>query len=137
MIILFFCGFMTVLDSPYKSYAPRNRPGRYKAFIPGPLSVNPTLARKRKTRTDATNGNTGRISKKNAKAEDSRMGVNQPRNALEKIGLKKGATSRSRETVAPVRSVFHEYLRVYSIEEIFEKGISVTFLEIKPLLMKS
>ena len=107
-----------------KATASRNLPGRYKAFIPGPLSVNPTLAWKPKTITEATSGNNGRTSKKGAKAEDSRIGNSQPINALEKMGAKtgamKGAVKRSTETIAPATNVFHAYLRVYSIDEIFE-----------------
>jgi hypothetical protein len=103
-----------------KAMAPRNLPGRYNAFIPGPLSVYPTLAWKIKIKIDATRGNIGRTSKKEAKAEDSRMGANQLRKALEKIGVRKGATKRIAEAVAPAISVFHAYLRVYSIDEMFE-----------------
>ena len=103
-----------------KATAPRNVPGRYKAFIPGPLSVYPTLAWKMKIKTDAKKGSIGRTSKKIARVEDSRMGVNKPRKALEKIGVRKGATKSSAEVAAPTRSVFHAYLRVYSIDETFE-----------------
>jgi hypothetical protein len=39
--------------------------------------------------------------------------------ALEKIGLKKGSTKRSREIAEPITRVFHEYRLVYSIEEMF------------------
>jgi len=107
-----------------KATASRNLPGRYKAFIPGPLRVNPTLAWKLKTITEVTSSNIGRTLKKGAKAEDSRMGISQPRNALEKMGAMngsmKGAMKKSTETTAPATNVFHAYLRVYSIDEIFE-----------------
>ena len=103
-----------------KATAPRNLPGRYKAFIPGPLSVYPTLAWKMKIRTDAANGSIGRTSKKIARAEDSRMGVNKPRKALEKIGVRNGAKKSIAEVAAPTISVFHAYLRVYSMDETFE-----------------
>src|SRR3990170_6713382 len=103
-----------------KAMAPRNLPGRYKAFIPGPLSVYPTLAWKMKIKTDTAKGSIGRTSKKVARAEDSRMGVNKPRKALEKIGARKGAAKSSTEVAAPTVSVFHAYLRVYSMDETFE-----------------
>ena len=80
----------------------------------------PTLAWKMKIKTDATKGSIGRTSKKVAKAEDSRMGANKARKALEKIGVRKGATKRSAEAAAPVIRVFHAYLRVYSMDETFE-----------------
>ncbi len=103
-----------------KATAPRNRPGRYKAFIPGPLSVYPTLAWKMKIKTEPRKGSIGRKSKKIARSEDSRIGVNKPRKALEKIGVRKGATKSKAEAAAPTISVFHAYLRVYSMDETFE-----------------
>ena len=38
---------------------------------------------------------------------------------LENIGLKKGSMKRSREITEPIASVFHGYLRMYSIDEMF------------------
>ena len=103
-----------------KATAPRNLPGRYNGSIPGPLSVNPTLAWIMKIKSDAKKGSMGSTSKKGAKADDSRMGVSQLRKFLEKIDLRKGAAKRAPEVTAPAIRVFHGYLLVCSMDETFE-----------------
>ena len=72
------------------------------------------------TITDATNGNIDNLSKKVIKSGDSKMGANQPRNSLEKIGSRKGTIRRNTEIADPTIRVFHAYLRVYSIDDMFE-----------------
>jgi len=57
-------------------------------------------------------------------------------NALEKIGSRDGSIRKNSESNKPTATVFQEYLLVYSIDEMVEYGISMTFLEIIPLLMK-
>jgi hypothetical protein len=57
---------------------------------------------------------------KNASGKIKRISSsNHVMKALEKIGLKKGPRKKSIENATPIARVFHEYLRIYSIEEMF------------------
>jgi hypothetical protein len=90
--------------------------------------VNPVLDCTVNTTTAIRNGIMGRMSKKTCKNGDCRnTSVRRRRisssklemKALEKIGLKKGSIKRSREIAEPTTRVFHGYLLVYSIDEMF------------------
>src|SRR4030067_1084613 len=105
----------------------RNLRGKYKASIPGPLRVKPVLAWIAKAINAIRSGNKGRMSMKAPKAGDSSKacGIRNLTNssnckmkALEKIGLRKGSAKRNSEIAKPTMMVFHEYLLVYSIEDM-------------------
>ena len=111
-----------------KAMTSRNLRGKYSGSIPGPLRVKPVLASSAKAINAIRIGSKGRMSMKAAKTGDCSTvsGIRSPTNcsncemkALEKIGVRKGSIKRNSEIAKPTMRVFHEYLLVYSIEDMF------------------